>query len=230
MVTRVESTKMMSLYELIRSCPYFTGLDECTLESIRSLMVKRTVEKQEVLWIEKNPAQTVYFVASGLVRLFKVSIEGKEQIIRLVRPGECFGHNGMLNGGRNPETAQAMVQSNLYGLSKDNFDTLLLNNNQFALNTIKSLAIEIHHYISLIEDLSLRRVSGRLARMLLEYRSDVLFDHSLIRTRGDMAAMTGSVREVIGKSLRALEEKGVIRSDSRGIVIKDSETLKAMAN
>ena len=87
----------------------------------------------------------------------------------------------------------------------------------------------MHHYIVLVEDLFLRRVSGRLARMLLEHGSEEIFDDSLILTRGDMAAMTGTVREVIGRSLKALEEKGVIESNRHQIIIKDIDTLKMMA-
>ncbi len=222
---------MMSLDELIRSSPYFTGLDDYVLESIRSLMVKRTVEKQEVLWMEQDPAQTIYFVASGLIRLFKVSTEGKEQIIRLVRLGECFGHNGILNGGYNPEIAQALVPATLYGLSKNNLDNLLAQNNQLALNTVKALAIEIHNYITLIEDLSLRCVKGRLARMLVEYDQGGVFDRSLSLRRGDMAAMVGTVREVLGKSLKVLEEEGLVKiTKDRHIVISNRNRLAMIAS
>lgn len=221
---------MISLDELIRSSPYFTGLDDCVLVSIRSLMVKRTVEKKEVLWTEQDPAQTVYFVASGLIRLFKVSSEGKEQIIRLARPGECFGHNGILNGGYNQETAQAVVTATLYGLSKNNLDNLLMDDMQFALNTVKALAIEIHNYITLIEDLSLRRVKGRLARMLVEYDQDGVFEFLSLK-RGDMAAITGTVREVLGKSLKVLEEDGLIKiTKDRQIVISDRNRLAMIAS
>jgi len=188
------------------------------------------VEKHEIIWLEQDPAKMIYFVRSGLVKLFKMSTEGKEQILRLGRPGDCFGHTGIFNGGSNPESAQAVVPSVLYGLMNSDLETLLWEHKQLALNTIKALATEMHHYITLVEDLSLRRVSGRLARMLLEHSSEEIFDDSLILTRGDMAAMTGTVREVIGKSLKALEEKGVIISNSRRIIIRDSDALRIMAD
>ena len=88
---------------------------------------------------------------------------------------------------------------------------------------------EMHQYIALVADLSLRRVNGRLARMLLGHSNENVFDDSLILSRGDMAAMAGTVREVIGKSLRALEEKGLIISNSRRIIIRDSDALRIMA-
>ncbi len=88
---------------------------------------------------------------------------------------------------------------------------------------------EMHQYIALVADLSLRRVNGRLARMLLGHSNENVFDDSLILSRGDMAAMAGTVREVIGRSLKALEEKGIIISNSRRIIIRDSDALRIMA-
>ena len=121
----------------------------------------------------------------------------------------------MFNGGSNPENAQDLVPSVLYGLIKSDLQALLLEYEQLALNTIKALATETHHYMSLIEDLSLRHVNGRLAKMLLEYSSEEAGDVSLVLTHADMAAMIGTVREVIGKSVKALEEKGAIIANDR---------------
>lgn len=230
MVTLTQPIRNTLTIELLKSSPYFTGLETYALKRISRLMVERRVEKGEIIWLEQDHAKMIYIVASGLIKLFKMSAEGKEQILRLVRPGDCFGHAGIFNGGSNPENAQAVAPAVLYGLIKRDMQTLLREQKQLALNTIKALATEMHHYISLVEDLSLRSVSSRLARVLLEYSSDEVLDDSLIRTRGDMAAMTGTVREVIGRSLKALEEKGVIRSSGRHIIIRDSAALKTMVS
>jgi len=229
MATLTQSARNASTLEFIRSSSYFAGLDNHVLERISGLMAERKVDKHEIIWLEQEPAKKVYFAASGLIKLFKISAEGKEQILRLVRPGECFGYCGMFNGGSNPESAQALVPSVLYGLMKSDLEALLREYEQLALNTIKILATETHHYMSLVEDLSLRRVSGRLAKMLLEHSSEEIDDASLILTQANMAAMTGTVREVIGKSVKALEEKGAIRSNRRSIIIKDINALRIMA-
>jgi CRP/FNR family cyclic AMP-dependent transcriptional regulator len=229
MVTLTQPDRNALIVELLKSSPNFTGLEPYTLKKIGRLMVEWMVAKDEIIWLEQDRAKKIYIVASGLIKLFKMSAEGKEQILRLARPGDCFGHTGIFNGGSNPESAQALAPTVLYGIMHSDLEALLWQQPQLALNVIKALATEMHHYISLIEDLSLRRVSGRVARMLLQYSSEESFDNSLIRTQGDMAAMTGSVREVVGKSLRTLEEKGLIRSNSRHIIIRDSEALKTIA-
>jgi CRP-like cAMP-binding protein len=206
----------------------FSGLNDSVLERISRLMTAREVKKHEIIWLEQEPARMIYFVASGLIKLFKTSDGGKEQILRLARPGDCFGHAGALNGGSHPESVQAVLPSTLYGLASQELDALLSEHPQVARNAIKLLATEMHHYMSLVEDLSLRCVSGRLAKMLLTDNIKGACDTSLVLTRADMAAMTGTVREVIGKSLKTLEDKGLIRYDRHQIIIRDREALKSL--
>jgi CRP/FNR family transcriptional regulator len=225
--TLIPSAKKNSNTEFLKLSPYFAGLDEHVLESIGRMMVIKRVEKHEIIWLEQEPSRTIYFVASGLIKLFKTSPGGKEQILRLAHPGDCFGHAGALNGGSHPESAQAVTPSVLYGLARRDLEVLLGEHQQLARNTIKLLATEMHHYISLVEDLSLRCVSGRLAKMLLANNKSAC-DTSLILTRAEMAAMAGTVREVIGKSLKALEDKGIIRYDRHKIIIRDREALKTL--
>jgi CRP-like cAMP-binding protein len=212
----------------LKSVAVFSGLDDDVLAKIGRLLVPREVKKHEIIWLEQEPARMIYFVASGLLKLFKTSDGGKEQILRLAHPGDCFGHAGALNGGSHPESVQAVVPSVLYGLGAPELHALLDTYPQVARNVIKLLATEMHHYISLVEDLSLRCVSGRLAKMLLTGTPRGSCDTALVLTRADMAAMTGTVREVIGKSLKTLEDKGVIRYDRHKIVIRDRAALQSL--
>jgi CRP-like cAMP-binding protein len=212
----------------LRQIHCFHGLDDEYLERVSRLMHVRAVEKHEIIWLEQAPARMIYFVGSGLIKLFKTSPAGKEQILRLVQPCESFGHAGALNGGSNPESAQAIVPSVVFGLASADLKVLLGENQQLAQNTIKMLATEMHHYMSLVEDLSLRCVSGRLAKMLLADHDSEERDNPLVLTRADMAAMTGTVREVIGKALKALEDKGIIRYNRHKIVIRNREALQTI--
>jgi CRP-like cAMP-binding protein len=214
--------------EFLRRVAIFSGLDDSVLEGIAPLMASREVKKHEIVWLEEEPAQMIYFVAEGLVKLFKTSDSGKEQILRLASPGDCFGHAGALNGGLHPESVQAVVPSVLYGLEHRDLDALIDGHPQVARNAIKLLATEMHHYMSLVEDLSLRCVSGRLAKMLLTDNVKGPGNTSAVLTRADMAAMTGTVREVVGKSLKTLEDRGFIHYDRHKIVIRDREALKSL--
>ncbi len=123
--TLITTDRKTASGEFLKLSPYFTGLDDVVLERIGRLMKTRVVEKHEVVWLEEEPARMIYFVESGLIKLFKTSTGGKEQILRLVYPGDCFGQAGIFNGGANPESAQAMADTILYGLTSGDLDGLL---------------------------------------------------------------------------------------------------------
>jgi len=229
MISLTQLDRNASIMEVLSSNSYFIGLNTNTLKMIAQLMVEQRAEKNEIIYLEQDSAKTVYFVISGQIKLFKMTKEGKEQIVRLACPGDSFGHTGIFNGGSNPESAQAMIQSVLFKLAKNDLENLLWEHKLLALNTIRTMATEMHHYISLIEDLSLRHVRDRLARLLLQYSSEGVFDKSLVLTQKDMASMTGTVREVFGKSLKIFEENGIVESNRHQIIIKDMDTLKTMA-
>ena len=112
MGTSTQTIRNAATIEFLKSTPYFAGLDSYVFERINSLMTERRVEKHQIIWLEQESAKMVYFVASGLIKLFKTSTEGKEQILRLVHPGDCFGYPGMFNGGSNPESAQIPLTKN----------------------------------------------------------------------------------------------------------------------
>ncbi|MFC2010029.1 Crp/Fnr family transcriptional regulator [Chloroflexota bacterium] len=214
--------------EFLKSIPYFAGLSPAELDSIKQLIFERKVERREIILHEDEPAGAVFFVVSGAVKVFKTSVEGKEQILNIVRPGDSFNDVAVFDDSLTLVDAQAMGPVVLYELRKSEFRTLLQNYPQLALNTIKVLAGRVRQLISLVEDLSFRQVISRVARILLENASDGAGNgHRL--TQQEMAAMAGSAREVVSRSLRALEDEGIIRLNRQRIVITDKEALRGMA-
>ena len=105
---------------------------------------------------------------------------------------------------------------------------ILRDHPQVALNVIKVLAARVRDLVSLVEDLSFRQVIGRVAKILLEYAGDGAGSKPRL-TQQEMAAMVGTAREVVSRSLRALEEEGVIRLERHRIVIMDRESLENLA-
>ena len=107
-------------------------------------------------------------------------------------------------------SAAAMGPVVLYAISRDNMHSIVRDYPEVALNVATVLAGRVRHLLSLVEDLSFRHVIGRVARILLEYAGDKQGPKPHL-TQQDMAAMAGTAREVIGRSLKALEEEGTIR-------------------
>ena len=213
--------------EFLKSISYFSGLSSEELHSIARLTFERTVDRGEIVLLEGEPSDTLYFVVSGVVKVLKTSGEGKEQILSIVRPGESFNEVPVFGVGSNLASAQAMGPVTLYGIRKDDLAAILRDHPQVALNVINVLADRIHQLMSLVEDLSFRHVIGRVAKILLEHAGDGSGSKPRL-TQQEMAAMAGTAREVVGRSLKALEEEGLLRLDRHRIVITDKRALREM--
>jgi len=214
--------------ELLNASPYFSELSAGELDSVKSFVFEKTAERGEVISFEGEPAQKLFFVISGAVKVFKTSAEGKEQILNIVRPGESFNDVPIFDDGPNPAGAQAMGPVTLYGIRKTDLKVILEDHPHISLNIIKVLAAQVRQLMALVENLSFRNVISRVARILLEHAGDKT-DHKPRLTQQEMAAMAGTVREVVSRSLRTMEEEGALRIDRHRIVIKDEKALKELA-
>tara|TARA_B100000315_G_scaffold247098_1_gene275322 strand:+ start:177 stop:848 length:672 start_codon:yes stop_codon:yes gene_type:complete len=213
--------------EFLKSIPYFSGLNPAELDSVRQFIFEKTAAREEIILFEGESAEVFFFVVSGAVKVFKTSAEGKEQILNIVRPGESFNDVPIFDDGSNPASAQAMGPVALYGVRKDGLKAILHDYPQVTLNIIKVLAERVRQLVSLVEDLSFRHVIGRVAKILLEYAGDGTGPRPRL-TQQEMAAMAGTAREVVGRSLKALEEEGALKFDRHRIVITDKKALEEM--
>ncbi len=213
--------------EFLQSIPYFSGVSLGELDSIREFIFEKTAERGAMILVEGQPAEVLYFVVSGVVKVFKTSADGKEQILSLIRPGESFNDVAVFDGGPNSASAQAMGPVSLYGIRKSDVEIILRNHSQVALNVNTVLASQVRQLGSLVEDLSFRHVTGRVAKILLENAGDGTGPRPRL-TQQEMAAMAGTVREVVGRALKALADEGAIKMDRHRIVITNKEALEEM--
>ena len=219
---------MAVLVQDLKKVPYFANFDESTLESLRKALFERRVDRGEIIVLEGDPATALFFVTSGAVKIFKTSPEGKEQILSIVRPGEAFNDISVFDGGPNPASAQAMSPVELYGISKGHIDDLLKKYPEMALGVMRAMAKRVRELLALVEDLSFKHVVGRIAKILLEYSVERSENRPRL-TQQEMAAMAGTAREVVGRSLKSLEETGTIRVESRRVVVVNRKALQQLA-
>jgi len=210
--------------ELLKRILYFSNLNLAELESVIKVVSEKTADRAEMISLEGESADSLCFVASGVVKVFKTSAEGKEQILSIVRPGESFNDIPIFDGGPNPFSVQAMGHVLLYQIRKNDMEAILRNHPQIALSVIQVLARRVRDLASLVENLSFRHVISRVAKILLEHVGGEM-DRKPRLTQQEMAAMAGTVREVVGRSLKALEEEGAIKLDRHRIIITDKEAL-----
>ncbi len=220
---------MSTLTDFLQSTSYFNNLaSKDELDRVSRYVFEKKVERGELILAEGEQPQALYFVVFGAIKVFKTSPEGKEQIFGIVHSGGSFNDVPSFDGGRNPVSAQAMVPSVLYGIRRSDFEIIIKENPKVAVNVSKVLASQVRQLGSLVEDLSFKHVIARVAKILAENSGDgSKVQHKL--TQHDMAAMAGTAREVVGRSLKSLEDDGVIKMDRHRIVIKDIDMLKDIA-
>jgi len=212
----------------LKNIAYFAGMSQGELDSISSVLFEKTAGKGELILTEGEPADTVYFAAAGVVKVFKTSPDGKEQILYFVRPGGSLNDAPVFSGGMNLASAEAMMPVSLYGLRKSNGEALMHQHPLLIRNLLNVLSQRIEHLVSVVEDLSFRQVTSRVAKILLEYaRNDD--DQKPRLTQQEMASLAGTAREMVGRSLRVLAGEGLIRLERHRIVIADEKALRREA-
>jgi CRP-like cAMP-binding protein len=214
--------------DFLKTLPYFTGLDEAALGSIRKFVFEKKAERGESLSFEGEASDVLYFVFAGVVKAFKTSADGKEQIFRIIRPGESFNDVPALSGGVNLVSVEAMGPAVLNGIKKKDLETIIRERPQVAVNVIQVLSQRVQELVALVEDFSFRHVTGRVAKMLLEYADHKAGEGPRL-TQQEMAAMIGTAREMVGRSLKNLEGAGTIRMERNRIIIANQQALRELA-
>jgi CRP-like cAMP-binding protein len=223
----------MEIIEHIAAIPLFTGLPRAHLEDLAVILVDQTFRRGQLIFSEQDEGNGFYVIISGRVKIFKLSLEGKEQILHIMGPGEPFGEVSVFAGENFPAHAQALEESRIFFFPRDTFVDLIRRNPSLALNMLGILSRRLRRFTALVEDLSLKEVPGRLAAYLL-YLSERVQDSddlTLAVSKGQLASLLGTIPETLSRILTRMTKNGLIQSDaSRRIRILDVQGLRALAD
>ena len=161
----------MDIINFITTIPLFQNLEEKNYQDLRGIIRTRKFKKSEIIFSEYDDADGFYVAVSGRVKIFKSSPEGKEQILHIFGPGDPFGEIAVFTGKNFPASAQTLENSETIFFPKNAFICLIKKDPALSLNILSVLSMRLKRFSSLIEDLSLKEVPGRLAAYLL-YLSD----------------------------------------------------------
>lgn len=212
----------------LRQIPLFATLSVQDIAQVAALTLERCYERNDLILLEGEQDGALCYVDSGLIKVFKTSPTGKEQVLRLVAAGHTFNDVPALDGGPNPASAAAMEPSIVYLIQRTDLRQLMRNQPDVAIAAVQTLASALRHLVELVEDLSLRHVTARVAKLLLEQEgwSPKVWHHL---TQQDMAALAGTAREVVGRALKELEVAGAIEMRQGRAVVVSSERLRLLA-
>ena len=216
--------------EALRRIALFADLPSDTLARVARAAVRREYAPDEFIIFEGDPCRAAYFVAQGHVRVLRTSPEGREQVLSQLGPGKSFNTVPPFHrDGVNHATAQAVEPAVLYAIPRDELVTLVTTSPPVALALLEDFADRLDHLTDLVEDLSLRTVRGRLARFLLRQADEEADAVAREWTQAEMAARLGTVREMIGRTLRSFADAGLIRFNRQTIQLLDRKGLEAEA-
>lgn len=214
---------------------FFSGLDNDVLSEIAPHITEHTFSPGQVVILESEPCQAVYFVAQGVVRIHRLSPEGREHVLAYLGPGEPFNLVPALDGRPVLAAVDAVTGTTLYIIPCEYFRQIMRDHHEVALAVMERLAAEVRHLSDMVEDLALHTVRTRLARFLLTHASaelgEVADGTQLPKrwTQEEIAAQIGTVRDVVGRTLRTFTGDGLIRRERGRLVVMDRAGLEREA-
>lgn len=217
----------MTKKEILRECSLFSGLPDQQLLDLAAISFEKSFGKGENVFFEGDEGIGFYLVASGKVKIYKMSPAGKEHILHIFGPGEPFGEVPVFHGQPFPASAECLVKSKVIFFPREKFVGLVHKNPSIALNMLAILSMRLRRFTGQIEDLSLKEVPARLAGYLLflqeEQGGEAIIELEI--SKGQLASLLGTIPETLSRIFAKMSDEGLIQVDGRKITILDKESL-----
>ena len=217
----------MNKKEIIGSSLLFEGLPEQQITDIAAIAVLKTFQRGENIFFEGDEGDGFYMVGEGRVKIFKVSLSGKEHILHIFGQGEPFGEVPVFHGRPFPANAEALLKSKAIFFPRDKFVLLVEANPSIALNMLAVLSQRLRRFASQIENLSLKEVPARLAGYLV-YLSHEQGDSDEVEldiSKGQLASLLGTIPETLSRIFSKMSDEGLILVNGRKISLLDRQGL-----
>lgn len=221
----------MKIVEALAAVPLFQGMDSSQLQKLSTIVGDQRYARGQAIFAEGDEGVGFYVVISGKVKIFKLSSEGKEQILHVFGSGEPFAEAAVFVGSRFPAHALALEASRIFFFPRLAFNALIQENPALAMNMMAALSMRLKKFASLIESLSLKEVPGRLAAHLLllaeeQERDEVRLD----LTKSHLASLLGTIPETLSRILTKMTKADMIATNGPSITLLNREALEALAS
>jgi len=197
----------------------FESLNPEEKQHIQALFRRPVYEKGEFLFLEGEPAQTIFVVVEGRVKLYKTSDDGKEIVFGFLTPHSLFGDETLFNDSIRTMSAQALERTRLCACYKTDFEALVAQNSTISMKIIRMLGDRINKMAEQLSDMAVYETQRRLARTLVrlarahgEHIEDG-YRLTFRLTHDDLGALVGASRVMVTNVLKSLKKAGVVRDD-----------------
>ena len=213
--------------QILRSSPIFSGLNDNELGELASLTIERSFVPNEFVFWDGDAPEWFYIIAEGKVKVLKHSSSGKEFTIAFFGPGEMFGEVAVFENKPYPASTQAVAETKVVGIKREDFLSFLANHSHVALRIINVLGGRLRDAQSRLRGFAGERVEQRLASVLLML--SVKLGLTLPFTRQEIADMAGTTTETAIRVMSHLRDRGIIRSVRGKVIILDEEKLRLLS-
>ena len=221
--------------DIVRRSPLFAALDDEAAGALMESMTASHLERGDILFREGDRGDRLYVIGEGKIKLGRTSVDGRENLLAVLGPGEMFGELSLFDPGARTATATAVAETQLIALGHDDLNTFLSGRPAVAATLLAALARRLRRTNEALADLVFTDVPGRVAKALLDLSSrfgrpaedGVLVPHDL--TQEELAQLVGASRETVNKALADFVTRGWIKLEARAVVLMDVERLKRRA-
>ena len=215
----------------LRQTPLFSKLNDQDMEALAALIVSQGLSRNQQIFTEGEPATGLYIVHSGRVKIYKLSFDGKEQILHILGPGEPFAEVAVFTGSSYPANAMAMEKSQILFIPRKEFQELIQRQPSLALSMLATLSMRLRQFANMIENLSLKEVPGRLAvhLLLLSEENKGAEQVKLTMAKTQLASLLGTIPETLSRILTKMAKQGYITSQGSEITLLNRQGLQDLA-
>jgi CRP/FNR family transcriptional regulator len=211
----------------------FANLSREELQALAARTVRKLFSAGELLFSEGEPCSGIHIIARGKIRIFKTSVNGREQVLAANVPGESVAELPVFDGGPYPASAAATEETEIAFISRRDFHAYCVEHPEVALRVLSVVGARLRQLVNIIEDLSFTTVRQRLIAMLVKLaenegkKTDRGIEIVLPASHQELANQLGTVRELISRNLTRLEAEGFLEVDARQIAVRDLSGLRA---
>lgn len=210
----------------------FKELNDDEINKIVDISLFREWKKHSHVFLQDDPLENVYFISSGKIKIYKSDVNGREQIVAILKRGEMFPHVGFFRKGGYPAFAEVMEKAKLVVVPILPFEKVLIENPELCIKVFRVLGEKIVDLQDRLEAQILNNTYEQIIKLLIrlaEMHGDELEDGRLLLkaefTNKDLANMIGTTRETVSRTLTKMRRDLLIETDERGNMILDIELL-----
>ncbi len=219
----------------LQKAQLFNELSVKETESLAVRAVRKIYAPGEMLFAEGEPCSGFYIVVTGKVRIFKMSPQGREQVLAVEGPGRSIAELPVFDGGSYPASASAVEDTEMVFISRNDFQSFCREHPEVALKVLAVVGARLRRLVDIIEELSFTTVRQRLIAYLIRASKGATktvrgLALELSGSHQQIANELGTVRELVSRNLARLQAEGLLELDARHILIKDIEAFTAEHN